>query len=64
VLSGSSRILNSFCRLRTPILLNGSAAARRSFEAAPKDITSEYTTEWMESQVDTMNKLAEVYLVE
>jgi hypothetical protein len=46
---------------RTPILTNGTAAARRSFEAAPQDITSEYTTEWMEGQMETMNKLSEVY---
>jgi NAD(P)-dependent dehydrogenase (short-subunit alcohol dehydrogenase family) len=45
--------------MRTPILTNGTAAARRSFEAAPQDITSEYTTEWMEGQMETMNKLSE-----
>jgi len=46
--------------MRTPIILNGSAAAKRSLDAAPADITSEYSTDWMEEQLKTMNSLAEV----
>jgi len=45
--------------MRTPLLASGSSAGKRSFETAPSDITSEYGTEWLNGQIDTVNKLAE-----
>jgi hypothetical protein len=45
---------------RTPLLASGSSAGKRSFESAPTEITSEYGTEWLEGQMETVNKLAEV----
>lgn len=45
---------------RTPILVNGNDAARRTFEAAPEEVTAEYTTDWMPAMVKMMNQTSEV----
>lgn len=44
---------------RTPILTSGVSAARQSFEAAPKDITSEYDQSFIEWHMDLMTRTAE-----
>jgi NAD(P)-dependent dehydrogenase (short-subunit alcohol dehydrogenase family) len=45
--------------MRTPLLASGSSAGKLSFEAAPRAITSEYGTEWMEGQLETVNQISE-----
>ena len=45
--------------IRTPILTSGVSAARQSFEAAPKDITSEYDQSFIDWHVDLMTRTAE-----
>ena len=44
---------------RTPILTSGVSAAHKSFEAAPKDITSEYDPSFIDWHMDIMNQSAE-----
>ena len=45
---------------RTPILSNGVESAKRSFEAAPKEITGQYDHSFIDYHVNMMTKTAEV----
>ncbi len=46
---------------RTPILSSGMTSAHAAFEAAPKDITSEYDPSFEQAHIDLMNQASEVY---
>jgi short-subunit dehydrogenase len=45
--------------MRTPILTSGLEAAQKAFDAAPKDITSEYDTSFIQWHSNVMNRTAE-----
>ncbi|CAE7463351.1 BDH1, partial [Symbiodinium microadriaticum] len=45
--------------MKTPILLNGLEAAKRSFESAPENITSQYDQSFIQYHADMMTNTAE-----